>query len=109
MLYILFSVFSFVLNTTILWFISKFFHWISFDSLSALIITGLFITMVFIFVGVIFGLNLVRIPLEIFGFLLASKVISGFHAESIWYLLATYIVLSVLSYFITLILTSLEL
>ncbi len=92
---------SFLINTGLLWLISHIFHWVSFASLSSLIITGVFITIFSFFLTLLLGFNvIIRIPLEILGLWMAGKVISGFHIAGFWQLIATYIVIAVISYII---------
>jgi uncharacterized membrane protein YvlD (DUF360 family) len=95
---------GFLLNTALLWLVSHFFHWISFDSTLSLLITSFIYTIILLFLGIVFGFNLiVRIPLEILGLWVMSKVVSGFHIAGFWQLITTYIFMSVVAAILTVI------
>jgi uncharacterized membrane protein YvlD (DUF360 family) len=90
---------GFLLNAGVFWFVSGIFHWISFSSISSFLITAFLYTIIIIFSGILLGFNLIaRIPLEILGLWLLSKVVSGFHIAGFWQLITTYIFFLVVNF-----------
>jgi uncharacterized membrane protein YvlD (DUF360 family) len=99
MFILIFITVGFFIDTVLFWYISHHFHWISFSSISSLLITALLYPIISLFLSILFRYNvIVRIPLEILGLWLLSKVVSGFHIAGFWQLITTYIFFLVVNF-----------
>jgi len=95
----LYMIVGFLLNTGLFWLVSHFFHWISFSSISSLLITAFLYTIILYFLRILLVNNvIVGMPLEILGLWLLSKVVSGFHIAGFWQLIITYIFIFVATF-----------